>query len=268
VANSNGVSRVDLLTDEDEFETSTLWGGAGLFSGDTGPIDDALGAIRADLGAASHDGGFGSLAVGDIVGTPGDDTIFGDAEGNVLSGRGGADLIRGRGGPDSISGGGGGDRLIGNAGDDGIDGGNGKDVLRGNAGDDLLHGGAGRDKLGGGQGDDILNGGAGKDRLTGGKGVDEFVFDSPFDGTDVINDLVAGSETIRFLDLLGDGPITVSALITPDAEHDRSILALATSDTGGPVDVAILKGVVDVGVVAIAQGTDVVVEFPPDPPAS
>ena len=265
MASRNGTSLDDLLIEDDDLQIFAPNPGASPISADDG-LDFDLLAARGDLGTGAGSDGFGTLRV--EVGTPEDDRIVGTDGADDLSGRGGADLIRGRGGPDSISGDGGPDRLIGNGGDDDIDGGSGRDVLRGNAGDDVLDGGGGRDRLGGGQGDDVLGGGAGRDRLTGGKGVDEFVFDSPFDGVDVITDLVAGSETVRFLDLLGDGPVTVSALITPDAGHDRSILALATGETDGPVDVAILKGVVDAGVFATAQGADVVVEFPPDPPAA
>lgn len=266
MASQNDPVRSGLRIDDDD-EVATLARGAASerLSADDGRIDDDLLAQRGDPGTGSG-GGLGTLLI--EVGTPADDVIFGDVGLDILSGRDGADVIRGRAGPDTISGDGGPDRLFGQAGDDDIDGGNGKDVLRGNGGDDVLRGGAGPDKLAGGQGDDVLNGGAGRDRLTGGKGVDEFVFDSPFDGLDVITDLVPGSESVRVQDVLGDGPTAVSALLTADAEHDRSILAIATVDTDGPVEIAILEGVVGGGVFAVAQGMDVIVEFPPDPPAA
>ena len=62
------------------------------------------------------------------------------------------------------------------------------DVLRGAADIDILNGGGADDALFGGAGNDTLNGGASNDILTGGTGNDQFVFNSKFEGLDVIKD--------------------------------------------------------------------------------
>jgi Ca2+-binding RTX toxin-like protein len=82
----------------------------------------------------------------DIVGTDGD---------NILFGTGNADVIVGR------------------RGDDYIDGGKGRDRICGNRGGDLLYGRPGSDPfVSGGRGDDLVNGGKGRDFCKGGFGHD------------------------------------------------------------------------------------------------
>ncbi len=162
-----------------------------------------------------------STATGPVVatpafqtGTPGNDTLRGDAGDDTLQGLDGADLLEGKGGNDRLLGGDGTDTLIGGAGDDflfggeteadlrdviyggtgndTIDGGYGNDELRGDDGDDqidgwfgadLIVGGTGNDTLSGGAlsdymlggtGADFLNGGFGHDRMNGGTGADSF----------------------------------------------------------------------------------------------
>jgi uncharacterized protein len=136
-----------------------------------------------------------------IVGTPGDDVIYGGNGADVIMGLGGNDIIYGGNGNDiicgdsgndTIYGGNGKDSLFGNSGDDTLDGGNGDDTLTGGAGNDtltgsngydVLTGNSGNDSLTGDNGDDLLDGGAdndvlvgknGNDTLTGGSGVDSF----------------------------------------------------------------------------------------------
>ena len=125
-----------------------------------------------------------------IVGTDGDDVLYGTAEDDVICGLKGDDRIYGRGGADDLRGGGGDDLIWGGRGRDRVSGGAGADQLWGNAGRDVVIGGPGADELrGGGQADrllgksgsdvlrgnggpDILFGGGGPDLLVGGGGVD------------------------------------------------------------------------------------------------
>ena len=69
-------------------------------------------------------------------------------------------------------------------------------MLFGNDDNDILNGGAGGDSLDGGAGDDILNGGAGIDILFGGSGSDEFRFDAPSEGGDLVRDFISGEDII------------------------------------------------------------------------
>ena len=89
-----------------------------------------------------------------IIGTPGDDVIFGTNKSDVIVTFGGDDTIFGGNGEDVICAG---------YGDDVVDGGNGKDLIFGEEGDDSLAGGNGKDTLDGGDGDDDGDGGNGVD---------------------------------------------------------------------------------------------------------
>lgn len=109
------------------------------------------------VGSPGHDAGATKL-----VGTPGNDLIFG---------LGGHDEIDGAGGDDVILAGDGNDQVAGGDGNDILCGGAGNDALDGNAGEDGLDGGPGNDSLQGGDGNDVLRGGAGFDNLDGGPGV-------------------------------------------------------------------------------------------------
>jgi serralysin len=137
-----------------------------------------------------------------LVGTDGDDALYGSAESEIIDGLGGNDYIVGNAGDDIINGGDGVDQLFGNdgddtlnggAGDDALDGGAGDDFMSGDDGNDLFYGGAGNDTLRGGDGndymigdggDDLFYGGAGHDTLEGGKGNDTMNGD---DGNDTLN---------------------------------------------------------------------------------
>jgi Ca2+-binding RTX toxin-like protein len=61
-------------------------------------------------------------------------------------------------------------------------------ILDGGLGNDTLIGGLGNDTLIGGLGADTLTGGLGADTLTGGLSADTFVFNSKFEGIDIIKD--------------------------------------------------------------------------------
>ncbi|HMB24236.1 MAG TPA: ExeM/NucH family extracellular endonuclease, partial [Anaerolineales bacterium] len=126
-----------------------------------------------------------------IVGTTGDDVLYGTNAADVIVGLGGNDTIYGGNGNDvicggvgndNISGGNGNDTILGGDGDDTLNGGNGNDSLSGEAGidtlngangDDTLSGGDGNDSLNGANGNDTLNGGADNDQLLGGNGNDK-----------------------------------------------------------------------------------------------
>jgi uncharacterized repeat protein (TIGR01451 family) len=64
----------------------------------------------------------------------------------------------------------------------------GNDTFSGGSGNDILDGLDGDDVLDGEDGDDTLEGGSGNDTLTGGTGSDSFVFSSPTEGVDTIED--------------------------------------------------------------------------------
>ncbi len=97
----------------------------------------------------------------DIVGTAGDDVIYGT---NAV------------------------DRIVGGDGNDTIIGGGGNDIVTGGSGDNIIQAG---------EGDDIINGGAGNDTLYGGAGNDTYVFDAG-NGSDTIYDSASESNTLVF----------------------------------------------------------------------
>ncbi|WP_170419562.1 cadherin-like domain-containing protein [Ruegeria atlantica] len=113
-----------------------------------------------------------------VIGSSGNDVLFGSSESNELTG------------------GGGNDRIFAAEGNDYLNGGAGNDELTGGAGLDVLEGGAGDDMLFGRNGDDTLNGGIGDDILSGGNNSDTFVFASG-DGRDRIVDFEVGVDLIR-----------------------------------------------------------------------
>lgn len=148
---------------------------------------------------------------GSIVGTAGDDLIYGGpAEGaedggsviddtinagdgdDVVHAGDGADIVTGEDGDDTLYGGAGNDRLTGAAGDDYIEGGAGNDIIQGGQGSDTLRGGDGADIVVGGTEDDTITGGAGNDILYGDAGTDDIQGGA---GADTIY-LGAGSDTV------------------------------------------------------------------------
>jgi hypothetical protein len=78
---------------------------------------------------------------------------------------------------EQVSGTDGNDTVRGAATNDELAGHDGNDLLKGGDGDDLLEGGNGDDELRGENGNDVLIGGSGIDRLYGGLGADRFVID-------------------------------------------------------------------------------------------
>ena len=88
------------------------------------------------------------------------------------------------------------DKLNGTQRNDRLSGAQGNDTLRGNNGSDTLIGGVGNDSLSGGGGNDRLTGGPGRDTLRGGAGNDTFIFQTPSDGVDRLQDFQSGRDRI------------------------------------------------------------------------
>ena len=101
-----------------------------------------------------------------IMGTDGDDRLYGTAENDLILGLAGNDFMMGLDGNDI---------LIGGAGDDIMEGVSGCDILCGGLGDDILFGGDDNDHLCGDYGNDSLEGEAGDDVLCGGDGNDKLL---------------------------------------------------------------------------------------------
>ncbi len=128
-----------------------------------------------------------------ILGTSGDDTIFGDDSLGGVSNSGhdwiladdGDDIILGEAGNDQIFGGMGNDLIDGGKGNDLIEGGDEDDTISGGSGSDILRGGDGDDVIDGGLGNDIIEGGLGTDTLSGGGGNDIFIL-KPGDAGDSV----------------------------------------------------------------------------------
>ncbi len=210
---------VELLADSGD---DLLDGGNGSDTADYGSYG---GPIEASLatGLARTSGDVDTLvAIENLSGGSGKDTLGGDGQANRLSGQGGDDKLSGGSGNDTLLGDAGNDTLLGNAGNDTLDGGTGNDTLDGGAGDDLyqidsagdiaaeaatalqllgsadldgagnalanlLLGNGGRNTLRGAAGDDTLLGRGGNDSLSGDSGNDELV------GGDGADTLVGGT---------------------------------------------------------------------------
>lgn len=128
----------------------------------------------------------------EVLGTAGNDSLFGQSRNERIIGGDGNDTIFGNGGADILLGGNGNDALFGGSDNDILDGGTGNDTLYGNGGNDILRGGTGND---------LIFGGSGADRIFGGEGDDTIYANG---GTDFIN-TGSGVDTVW----LGNGPATV-----------------------------------------------------------
>ncbi len=172
-----------------------------------------------------------TVAKAPIVGTAGNDNLYGDELGDIISGLAGNDTLSGGDGNDSLDGGDGNNYLWGNVGndtllggagddtlsgedgDDSLNGGDGNNYLWGDVGNDTLLGGAGNDYLDGGDGDDFLNGGNGNDNLWGGAGKDTFIFGTS-SGQDSVNQFMVADDKIQVAAGLGfsDGVAVLAAI--------------------------------------------------------
>jgi Ca2+-binding RTX toxin-like protein len=188
----------------------------------------------------------GALPGRTLVGSEGEDRLFGFGGADVLEGGGGDDVLRGGGGHDLLRGGLGADDLNGEQGSDTLDGGAGADVLYdGAGGDDLLLGGDGADQLmvdrakshgrpnPGPNSSSTLNGGAGDDVITvramdfsasvsphdftllGGDGADQITIDS---GGRRVIDAGAGDDRVWV------GGAGLSTRVTLGAGRDELVL--------------------------------------------
>jgi Tol biopolymer transport system component len=138
-----------------------LYGGAGNdaleggLGSDTVNFSTSGAAVSVSLSAntATGDGSDTLGGIENIVGSPGSDTLRGDAGNNRLDGGLGVDEIWAEDGADRLSGGGGRDTQRGGLGDDSVIGGAGADNLLGEGGDDIVNS---RDSV---AGNDSLDGG-------------------------------------------------------------------------------------------------------------
>lgn len=237
-----------------------LNGGAGT---DTAWWGDSATDVTVDLANPSRNAGGAAgdrlISIENLGGSPGDDSLYGDARDNAIAGGAGDDFLVGRGGNDTLSGGVGDDRLQGGAGSDKLVGGEGRDTadytdatrgvvinlakgigagdrllqienvegsafadrLLGDDGDNLLAGGRGADTLIGGGGKDTLDGGAGDDELWGGDGADIFVLAL---GNDRVMDFAAGVDKLLF----------TSDPVSPQDDFDLDyLLAAGSVDNSG-----------------------------------
>ena len=145
-----------------------------------------------------------------VIGSTGDDKIYGNNTNNGIDGGLGNDTLKSWNGNDTLIGGWGNDSLYGDGGNDSLygggdddyhDGGDGDDLIAGWNGNDTLDGGGGSDSLYGDGGNDYLHGQAGDDTLDGGGGNDYLYSHS---GNDILDgqagdDIILGGDGNDFL---------------------------------------------------------------------
>ncbi|MCV9965251.1 M10 family metallopeptidase C-terminal domain-containing protein [Pararhizobium sp. BT-229] len=153
-----------------------------------------------------------AIAIENIIGTAGNDTLIGDTSANNLSGQSGDDSIDGGDGNDALNGNGGVDSIQGGGGNDAIDGGDGNDTIQGGDGDDVIVGGSGVDLMYGNSGNDTFRIFAG---WTG--GIGEAMFGAAgydtFDTSGVLLDATINLQDGTFTYLPGgSGPISLSSI--------------------------------------------------------
>lgn len=160
-------------------------------------------------------------------GTLGGDVEFGGGN-DIYVGRGGIALgqVFGGAGDDSLVAGAAGEAFIAGNGDDSLHGGRGEDLLNGNRGADQIIGRRGEDTLNGGIGPDVIIGGPGNDDINGGRGRDTFVFERR-DGFDTI-----GFQRIDTLDISDFGFRGFRRDVEPRLERDGpdTLLDLGNGD--------------------------------------
>jgi len=136
-------------------------------------------------------GDFTSFVIGQdgtddvLIGTQGNDFVWGGSGDDRLYLLGGDDIGNGGSGNDSVEGDRGSDIVIGGSGADRLMAGKDADVVTGDAGDDYIYGD---------DGNDLISGGRGNDTLYGGGGDDIFKF-SRGDGDDTVGDEFGGTWT-------------------------------------------------------------------------
>jgi Ca2+-binding RTX toxin-like protein len=157
------------------------------------------------------------------------------------------------------------DYLFGNVTNDTLSGLGGDDSLDGGAGNDTLLGGVGADQLDGGTGNDTLDGGTGVDGMVGGYGNDLYLVDDIGDG---VTELVGqGTDTVRSSVTYTLGAnvenliLSGSAVIHGTGNSLNNILTgngAANVLTGGAGNDTYVVGVGDTVVEAVSAGTDTI----------
>jgi Ca2+-binding RTX toxin-like protein len=185
-----------------------------------GANGDFIVGDRSPVGAQSYYQGQDT-----IVGSLGNNTIYGDSIGDV--GQGNADSIVGGINSDTIYGGGGNDTIL--AADNlAID--SGDNLIEGNDGNDSIVGGAGNDDIYGGNGDDDIVGSLGADSLFGGDGNDDFQFANSDFGSAATIDGGAGSNTLSF---------TNAAIVVDSQFANKSNIDIITTPDGFNSDITL-----------------------------
>ena len=178
-----------------------------------------------------------------ITGTAENDRIIGTTDADILEGLGGNDVLEGGGGDDLLDGGDGNDTAVYQFDDGGViinlatdtttDGfGNNDDLnnieniigsesadnLTGDDQDNKLTGRGGNDTIGGGVGNDYLVGLAGVDVLRGNAGADNFVFVTPEEGGDIIEDFEVGTDKILIVGATFPGELSGGNVAESDSQ--------------------------------------------------
>ena len=193
----------------------SLYGGAG---------DDRLtGGSGADLldGGSGTDTIYYEDSAGVIISLVGGFGIGGDAEGDSVTG------------VENVIGSPNDDWLFGNAVANELYGDSGKDNLYGYEGNDELRGGDGDDGLNGGANNDRLIGGRGKDMLTGGTGADTFVFHAILASVDSALDTARSDVITDFSRVQGDKIDLSSMDANPDLAGNQAFTFIGGSDYSG-----------------------------------
>ncbi|MEM9061105.1 MAG: Hint domain-containing protein [Pseudomonadota bacterium] len=132
-------------------------------------------------------------------------------------------------------------------------------TIDGGAGNDVVLGSTAADSITGGAGDDLILGGAGNDTLTGGSGNDTFFVQSG-DGTDVITDFTAGSDTLDVTSLTdgGGGTVTADEVVVTGGGGSDQILTFPNGES-----IAVPDGTVDTSTTATQFASLVSMGVPP-----
>ncbi|WP_435165134.1 hypothetical protein [Falsirhodobacter sp. 1013] len=264
----------------------TFAGGLGsdLMDGDAGSdtvtYSSSTAGLQVDLMNTARNTGLAAgdrhVAIENLIGGKGSDTLYGNNADNVIQGGGGHDALYGRRGDDTLTGGAGNDTLSGDIGADHLSGGAGRDAasyasatakvrvdlanpghntgyaagdtfssiedLIGSRGNDTLLGNGAGNRIFGGDGNDNLQGRSGNDTIDGGLGHDLLAGD---DGNDVLyggagNDTLTGDKGADAL-FGGDGVDLADYRLAQggllvDMENPALNTGFATGDTYASIE--------------------------------
>ena len=209
VARRNG-STDDLVLEAAGGQTIIVGGMHGAGPQTIAAADGSTTSLANLVAAADADTGTTNVP---IVGSSGNDYLYGTPSADVLLAYEGDDQAIGLEGDDKIDGGPGNDWLIAGAGNDEIIGGPGDDDIVGNTGDDSLIGGLGNDSLEGGAGADryFFSRGGGQDAIVDDGGsappgeINQLIFDADIRPEDVA--LRTDGQDNLFLSILGTSDV-------------------------------------------------------------